>query len=136
MRGRKKLVGSGSCHLSRVPSTYFLNYQPTIRLIVFKLRYVCKEPKCSKDFETIGTGDRPAISPYSKIIHKQDNIKITPPKNLIAGVREYEFWFIKFRCFVGCDSLPKLAGVCRENPFMEPLPKSTDDFQLIRQCEC
>lgn len=133
MRARKELVErEGSCHLSRVPNLcsvsilfatcetkssskklsvteyLILEFPDNFRLVVFKLLYDCKEPKCSNDFKTIDAGNCHAISPCSKI-HKQDNTKITPPKDLIAGVLEYKFWFVKFRCFVGYEFFSKLA---------------------------
>lgn len=132
MCAKKELVGEGDCHLSRAPNLYsvsilftacvtkssstklsvteylILEFPANFRLVVFKLRYGCKEPKCSNDFETIDTDSCHAILPYSKI-HKKGNNKVIPPKDLIAGVFKYEFWFIKFRCFVGYDFLPKLV---------------------------
>ncbi len=132
MRARKELVEGGSCHLSRVPNLCSLSiistacvikssstkssvteysifeFPASFRLVVFKFRYGCKEPKCSNDFEAIDTDNCCAISPYSRI-RKQDNTKITPPKNPIAGVRECEFWFIKYRCFAGYDFFLTLA---------------------------
>lgn len=134
MRARKELVVDGSCHLSRVldlcpvsilftatacvtkssatkssvAEYLILEFPDNFRLVVFKLLYNCKEPKCSNDFKTIDAGNCHAISPCSKI-HKQDNTKITPPKDLITDVLEYEFWFVKFRCFVGYDFFSKLA---------------------------
>lgn len=133
MRTGKELVAGESCHLSRVPNLclvsilfttacvtkssatkssvaeyLILEFPANFRLAVFKLCYVYKEPKCSKHFETIGTGNCYAISPYSKI-HKQDNTKSTRPKDLIAGVLEHEFILIKSRCFAGCNFFSKLA---------------------------
>jgi len=134
MHARKELVAGGSCHLSRVPNLrsvsilftatacvtkssatkssvaeyLILGFPANFRLVIFKLRYVCKEPKCSKDFETVTTGNCRAISPYSEI-HKQDNTKITRPKDLIAGVLEYEFFLTKSRYFTGYNFFPKLA---------------------------
>ena len=176
MRARKELVAGGSCHLSRVPNLcsvsilftasvtkssstklsvteyFILEFPANFRLVVFKIRYDCK-PKCSNGFETIGTDNCHATSPYSKI-HKQDNTKITPPKDRIVGVLECEFWFIKYRCFAGYDFFltlayrfvlalpainnlflfagdsPKLSGVYRDNPLRESLSKFCDDFSI------
>ena len=133
MRARKELVErGGSCHLSRVlnlcsvPILFaacvtkssatklsvtkylILEFPDNFRLAVFKLLYDCKEPKCSNDFKTIQVGNCHVISPCSKI-HKQDNTKTTLLKNFIAGVLDYEFWFIKYRCLAGYDFFLTLA---------------------------
>ncbi|PXW81727.1 hypothetical protein C8R34_13416 [Nitrosomonas sp. Nm84] len=132
MRARKELVEDGSYRLSWVPNLCsasilfavcgtqssttklsvtecsIIEFPTSFSLVEFKLRYDCKEPKCSNDFETYDAGNCHAISPYSRL-HKQDNISITLLKDPITGVLVCEFWCIKYRRFAGYDFFPTLA---------------------------
>lgn len=132
MRVRKVLVVGGDCHLSRVPNLcslsiiftacvtkssstkspvteyLILEFPTNFRLVVFKLRYDCKEPKCSNDFETIDTNNCQVISSCRRML-KQSNTKITPLKFPIVGVLECEFCFFKYWCFTRPDFFLTLA---------------------------
>lgn len=126
MRARKELVEGGNCRLSWVPNLCsasipfavcgtkssatklsvtecsILEFPTSFSLVEFKLRYDCKKPRYSNDFETNDAGNCHVISPYSKL-YKQDNISITLLKDPITGVLVCEFGCIKYRRFAGYD---------------------------------
>ena len=151
MRTRKKLVEGGSCCLSWISnmcsaSIPFIASNTQCKAIKLPITESLV-PKSPVSFRLVVFKHCHVISPCSKI-HKQDNTKITPPKDPMAGVLECEFWFIKYRCLAGYDFFLTLAYwfvlallafnnllaisrrpvqiskcVCRENPFMKPLTK-------------
>lgn len=124
MHAKKALVECGDGYLPRVPCLCSLSiiftacvtksgstksfvtgysifeFPASFRLVVFKFRCGCRQSMRSNSFKTNETGSCCAVLLYSKI-HKQNNTRIISSKDLVAGVLECEFGFIKYRRFAG-----------------------------------